>query len=669
MPSNFMNLVQSSWTKGMQSKILSARNDTDILSKGSAILDNVIIMQQGGLQKRPCAKKTNTAIPSGYSFIGIVSFNGNDWILSYDNEFEVAFSKLNSNITTRVNINRPYMVFYPHNISFIQNGNTILFLPFWTNITYVDDNTFNKNMFIFNSYPTSPTKKNSIFFNNYDSQQSVRVHFFGTGDAASLAQARNQNAYISVGSKILIYTNRDSPMQPLPLIGSIWSINGLYIKILSNTDTANGTYLVGVVMYGSSNVLPTEKVAQSFLDGWTDVYTLSSLAEDVVFLSQDFGNYAGGGIVFPEIVTNYQNRLITAIVRENPASSELRIIYKNDTKLWCSAAGNNFSYLQTSRDDDSPFSVSISGDISPKILNIVAGDFLYIFTNVGVYAFVNSTNSTFTTNNINLKKIGNHRCNSVKPIQHDNQLFYVQENGRAILSITADNNGNSLDIDRTILCPTFIRNVSHLCSSNYIRNNDENSVSDNSSYLFALSDEIDQKTGIPTGRRCILSYQFMSHQGLDGWTRWVFEDNKYPTDIFTYQDRLFAKFINDNNIYEFVMGIHTDDLPTPSVPKILIKTNPFALRDPINGDLLFKRKKYSRMFIYYVDTKVIKVNGEEYNVGALLDGTDPSSKTNILEITQFNEYKILNDIEISHQDNSDFKMIALQVGLEVEVGR
>lgn len=161
----------------------------------------------------------------------------------------------------------------------------------------------------------------------------------------------------------------------------------------------------------------------------------------------------------------------------------------------------------------------------------------------------------------------------------------------------------------------------------------------------------------------------MSHQGLDGWTRWVFEDNKYPTDIFTYQDRLFAKFINDNNIYEFVMGIHTDDLPTPSVPKILIKTNPFALRDPINGDLLFKRKKYSRMFIYYVDTKVIKVNGEEYNVGALLDGTDPSSKTNILEITQFNEYKILNDIEISHQDNSDFKMIALQVGLEVEVGR
>lgn len=663
-----LKIVQSSWTKGMQSKVLSARNDTDILSKGASILDNVSIMQQGGLRKRPCAVQTQGRIAS--TFVGIVRFSNspNLWAIGYDNNVTLTFSNIDTGDIKDVNISNG-SISPIGKLDFIQDGNTLLFTPFWVDVTF-DGTNFTPTPFIFNSYPVSQSLKHSVFFwGTYDPNQTVHVHFYGDGSSTAITQAQNSNAYLNVGQKVLLYTERGASCQFNIIIGAIININGLILKVIGDNSPAYGKALICVAMLGSSQILPTDKVAQGFLDAWVNIYTSTSTVDDIIIRTNSFSNTCP-----PQYITNYQNRIISSNTIGSNTGAEFEKIPFNNTALWCSASGTKYSFLQTVVDDASPFSVITSGNISPSINNIFAGDYLYIMTNVGIYAFVNNTNSTFTTTNINLKKVGNHRCASIKPIQHDGQLFYVQENRRAIFSLSTDTSGNLLDIDRSILCPTFMRNISHLCETNYLYNIDENGVTDNSSYLFCLSDEIDQETNLPTGRKCILSYQYMSVQALDGWTRWTFSDKSYPIAMFSIEDRLFVKVYapdapsgNDTIIYEFKLGVFTDDFQfdSASIPAIKILTNPYSLRDQINGDLLFKRKKYSKIFLYYLDTETVTINNKIHNVGALFDGNDIGALTGILEYNPPSNYEILKQLEITHQHNSDFKMIALQTNLEV----
>jgi len=663
---NVITKVQSSWTKGMQSKVLSARNDTDILDKGSAILDNVVIMQQGGLRKRPCnifsCNLGNTVL------LGIVRLGDHLWAVSTNQINTISFNKVDSNDPAiNVDISSPTATNF--NIKFVQDGNTLLFTPQWINITYTAPNTFTASPFVFNSYPIVPRLSNSTYFDTTSLESSIQIFYRGLGDDDSRLHASVSGYYIAVGNVVAIYCKAPLLMNVNVPIGTFIFMNGLVIKTttavtLNNSGTFNYTYCQGIIMYGS---VPAEALIKSdvyakntlnVMQLWNNIYSITSLYTEPVFKNNVFTNTNT-----PHLVTNFQNRLITSICSPVTGGGVFGTLPSNSSTIWCSSAGNKFSYVQTLNDEASPFDVVISGDVTPQINNLVASDYLYVFANSGIYAFVNNTNSTFTPTNINLKKVGHHRCNSTKPVAHDGQIFYVQENGKAILSLSPSQ-GDILDIDRTILCPTFINGITHICESNYIANVSPNKASDNSSYLFALGNNIDQDTGLPDGK-CILSYQYMSSQGLDGWTRWTF-GNVQPTSIYTCEDRIFASF-TDNKIYEFKFGKFYDDTSgIDNPPSIVIKSNPYAMRDATHGDLLFMRKKYSEINIYYVDTYTLTINGEIRNVGSLFNGQLPEPRTGIERVTQFDTYSVIKQTTISHEHNSDFQIIALSVKLEVE---
>jgi hypothetical protein len=671
--------VQSSWTRGMQSTVVSARNDTDILDKGASILDNVVIMQQGGLRKRPC-NVFSSSMQSGHILIGVIKAGGFLWGVGTDHT-NVSFSKIGVNQTFVINIQVLSSTPSIGITRFIQDRDTVLFTPLWVNVTW-NGATWVGSAFVFNSYPISPRLITSQYFSLYSPLSIVYIFYRGDGSNTSKIQSQLPNNVLYTGNVVGMYIPITSLLATTVLIGTIFIINGIFIKttILPVVNATGGggsfnySYTEGIIMSGSAvpatSYIKTDVYVREdtgTFNKWTSYCNTSTISE---ILIQDNTFY---GVNLPAICSNYQNRLVTAVSNTVINASIYLSRNYNNTTIWCSASGNKFSFIQTQAEDDSPFSVVITGDITPTILNIVAGDYLYVFTDNGAYAFVNQQNSTFTTSNINLKKVGNHRCNNVKPVFHNGQIFYVQENGRAILSLSTAQGGDILDIDRTIICPTFISGITHLCSSNNIANIVPNKVGDNSSYLFALGDYVDQGTGLASGK-CILAYQFLSSQALDGWTRWTFNGTKYPTSIQTAENRLFASF-SDGNIYEFNFGVFTDASSTITLPPaISIKSNPFSMRDQVNGDLLFRSKKFSKIFLYYLDTLLFKVNGITYNVGALFDGDTLAPASGIEEIRQtdnytlsgnFNTNNVLKQVLIEHQHNTDFQMLALSVQLEI----
>ena len=87
----------------------------------------------------------------------------------------------------------------------------------------------------------------------------------------------------------------------------------------------------------------------------------------------------------------------------------------------------------------------------------------------------------------------------------------------------------------------------------------------------------------------------------------------------------------------------------------------------MQGDLLFRRKKYNKIELYYLNTMTVAINGIIYNVASTFDGEDnPTPKNGILRAIQTDNYEIINYVEITHQHDSDFQMIALSTTLEVE---
>ncbi|MCE2706841.1 MAG: hypothetical protein LW807_07175 [Proteobacteria bacterium] len=56
-----IGVVQSVWSRGITDQTMAGRGDTDILLKGGQEIENLIMMEQGGLKKRPGLNFLKTA--------------------------------------------------------------------------------------------------------------------------------------------------------------------------------------------------------------------------------------------------------------------------------------------------------------------------------------------------------------------------------------------------------------------------------------------------------------------------------------------------------------------------------------------------------------------------------------------------------------------------------
>lgn len=607
---NELKMVQSAWTRGIANTIVHGRTDTDILTKSASDIKNMIIMQQGGLAKRPCTKllrNVNVAdikfsaslqMPDGQNAILIQQSNGAAYIVFVDVDKMISVGTFSA-IT-----------------SYVQDMNIVLIAPAWKNITInYTAYTATVESFKFKSCPLKAEENN---MDGYD--------IFITKGEPNSDSAKDR--YFSIGDKVNVCYRKSDTTDDCGRLAfnGVFFGCGLYIKKIKGatpSDPANG-----VIIYGSTVGAQADTKANvkwRSIDP-TKYYWGALTSADATVLFTD----AFSGDNLPKYITQFQNRLWCAGINGD-----------NKT-IWASSIGDMHDFMQVTTDDDSPLSVVIAGSPNtPNITGLSSGITISAFTDMGVYAFINQTNTSITPTNFFIQRQNAHSCVSVTPVEYDQQLIYVQANNSNIRSLQYSVTALMTDNNLTILCPDIVNNPKQLAVVNSLDGDDN-------AYLFALNSD-----------GSILCLQSVANQGIQGWSRWTF-DFSVVAIFGTTNNRLLAiaKSGNTFSLVEFKNNLYQDH--NKSIPQCLVVSAPFGMRDISIGDLLFTRKKVEKIKAYVYKTDGIIIEDKECSL-THFDSDYQDIKTGVCEVVPDTNFGTLNTVTIAHKNNTPFALLSLQV--------
>ncbi len=497
MPS--VRYIQSAWTKGQVSEKLSTRFDTDILPKSASQLQNMVVMQQGGLTKRPGTEFT--ALLSGLLDVtnGILiplSFNNENYILVLLQHGELIVKNLADFSTSFTAVFRDLNL---SKVRYAQNGRELIIVdgegvPLLLNIDdtgHPTDSSFIFTVGISPSYDYNRKPYNDYFF-RLDSESHTPFQIGDTilirpYDTLAHADAGGNNkadgaiefsnhyiggTFVAGGSTILIKEFRGSGGDCNFLFGELLE-NGL-IDQLSN----------GKVFRGSS-----------------------------VFLGEPLFSDERG---YPNSVGIYQGRLYFGG-------------NKQVTNIVVGSAVDKFTIFESGTANESdPISFQLSSDITPTIKHIVCSKTLVILTDIAEFALQNN-NQAVTATNFNVVLQTKNGSDDCIPQETDDQLFYVQAGGRVIRATDYSYSVNSYaSINVSILCPEIINQPADAC---LMRNLGDD---DNSYLLFVNSDGT------------IACLQIIQAQNISAWSLWTSLDRKFLS-LCTINNRTFALVENTKN--------------------------------------------------------------------------------------------------------------------------
>lgn len=607
-----IKIVQSAWTRGIADNVVHGRTDTDILSKSASDIQNMIIMQQGGLAKRPCTKllrnitvadiqfSASLQMPDGQNAIMIQQSNGAVYIVFVDKDKTISVGTFSA-IT-----------------SYVQDQNVVLIAPSWKNIT-IDYNAYTVSVESF-EIKTIPITSNP---------SGVLPETYGVFVTKGNPDVDDdKNKYFTIGDRVLIFkyqvgsTESATPYRA----GSVLFINGLYVKIDTGVDVISAPSY-GTVLYGSTvNAQADTKKAVRYGFSPTVYYWGTTATPSSVGCFKD----AFTADNLPKYITQFQNRLWCAGI-------------DGDNKtIWASSIGDTHDFRQITTDDDSPLSVVVAGSPNtPTIQGLSSGITISAFTDMGVYAFINQMNTSITPTNFFIQRQNAHACARVQAVEYDQQLIYVQANNSNIRSLQYSAVTLMADNNLTILCPDIVNVPRQLVVVNSLDGSDN-------AYLFALNSD-----------SSILCFQSVSTQGIQGWSRWTFDFN--IVSIFgTTNNRLLAivKSGNTFSLVEFRNNIYCDHNKT--VPTCLVESAPFGMRDISIGDLLFMRKKVEKIKAYIYKTDGVVIEGKECSL-THFDTDYKEISTGVCEVVPDTNFTTLNTVTLSHHNDTPFSLLSLQV--------
>jgi hypothetical protein len=602
-----IGVVQSVWSRGITDQTMAGRGDTDILLKGGQEIENLIMMEQGGLKKRPGLNFLKTApnYPTNSLIYSYIMPWGEEIIIAFATEPNtdtiVIYPKSN---TPQAVISNEYAT------SAVQDENIILFSNGiqWKTITFSA------------SLPPTITVVNV-------SNQPYSVAPLLNGTVTLLKKPGAElGDYFYAGEQVYVVT--ELVLGTLDYNRYFIYAGGLYLKFVANADIApnhrSGEY---IILLGSSiNTKATKTfVYQSPSEKY---YGLDYKADTVLT-----GNKAWGDDNYPKHLAQFQNRLWCANAN-------------GDTKtMWASAIGDKYNFLTYSTEDDAPLSVLLAGDSTPLINNLTGSTTISAFTNQGVYSFINQTNSSITPTNFFIQKQNSHAASPINAVEYDQQLFYVQSNNTNIRSLTF-NSTESLQNDNnvTILCPNLIKNPITMCELSSLDNTDD-------SYLFVLCSE--------NNKPYIACFQSLKSQNIYGWTKWTFDDSIIINNITTVNNTLYA-IVNNSSLCEFKISSFLDTFNNIDKYDIKCKliTNPITGRDAVIGDLLFKNKQFGIINIFVYDTDSVIIDGLTQSVNNF-DEDYSLTKTKIIEIQPSGVWSKMIQLTIEHNSNNPFTLLSI----------
>lgn len=687
-----IKIVQSSWTRGQISEKLNGRSDTEILNKSASVLENAIVLNQGGIAKRAGTKFLLSLNSSNSLIIPFECIFGK-FLIIIDN---VNYSIYNINNNTISSIATPFGA-PPKEIKYAQNNNIIIFthygFPPYIHTQVSAGLIYNTN-YTLTTLNITWAPSNDFIAGKYDSYYFSFKKVVGSGNDIVIGDiirigvydtfANAQNDSSNTGTGAINSINWSN------YIGGTFVAKGMTIKINSvgiYPPTGNVNFPVGEVV---ENSLITQLPVTTIISG-RSVYIGES-----VFRSEH-----------PNTCLFFQNRLWFGGT------------YSIPNGIWASATDRFTIFESGIYQDSSPLDFKINSLQAPIINNLIASKTLIILTDVGEFAFINILGTgAITASNINISLQSRYGASTCLPREMDNQLYYVQKGGSVIRATTFSNETNSYDaINTSITSPEIIRNPIDSCVIKNLNNDD------NSFLLFVNSDGT------------IACLQAVKEQEIVAWSIWStgLNGSRAFKAIASIDNRLFcitySNFLNLHTLEEFDMNVYgdcqnaitisngigsvlinynnnlvaiqlTSGASTGYMNKVValnqatgqiiidntingtgiiafpiyfnIKTVPYHLRDLRIGDLLTTPKKLTDAFIYYYKSAGISIGTETNQQYVPLYKFDINKyneavpiKTEIYKINIVIDWSLLTSLIIKQEDLFPATILSIGVTLNV----
>lgn len=133
----------------------------------------------------------------------------------------------------------------------------------------------------------------------------------------------------------------------------------------------------------------------------------------------------GGSMGYPGAVTLYQQRLVLAGSPRFPQT------------IWFSETGVYLSF-ELGTDDDNAMSFTLSSDQLNPIVHLAQMNTLIALTYGGEFTITAGNESAITPTNISVKNPSPYGCNNIRPIRVGTEIMFVQRAGRKLYAVAYD---------------------------------------------------------------------------------------------------------------------------------------------------------------------------------------------------------------------------------------
>lgn len=497
--------IQTNFSSGVLDPKLKGRIDLDIYYNGAEIAENVIILPQGGMTRRPGFEYLNTlannsrlfAFEFNTSTFYVVAFDASDWYV-YNPDGTLADS---GSHTLGAQI---------FEADYVQSRDTLILThPLRAPSRLVRDSA---TSFVFSNIPLvnipqfnfddalSPTPTNNI--------QDITFISFNTSDRYRLVVDDFLTEEISFAADPA--TNRERIKEAL-LDLPITSSDPSTIAVLGA-----GPY---TVTFSGNSAQPYEEINGVIVDA----KSVSAEISAVVLLTgpgkkEDVWSLSRG---WPKTVIFHENRLVFGGSLSRPAT------------MWLSVSNDFFNFKEGTGRADEAIIANLDTDQLNEIVGLSTNRNLQVFTSGQEFFVPSSPTTPITPENFVIKPQSRYGAKEVKPQVIDGFTNYIQRTGKAVRRFLLSEFESSYDsISVSLLAPELVRNPSDMTVQKGVFNID-------ASYLYTVND--DGTLGV---------YLSKKEESLNGWVLWTTEGNfKHAVavgdDLFVTVERV----IDGNTVY------------------------------------------------------------------------------------------------------------------------
>lgn len=245
----------------------------------------------------------------------------------------------------------------------------------------------------------------------------------GVARTVTLYQSTGNAAgpWTEIGSWTIWTTYAESPMSKEMDVASVTGGTQYFKITFSAAFTFRGLALIGT---GSQQVFKDDNISSGSITGIQDKLTVGDSNMDC------------------RTMDLWQQRLVMA------SSSTLPFT------MWFSVVGDLYNfYANRPQVDSDAFSATIPATKASKILHLVSGKWLTIFTESGEYICDSAGGEGFSFRSINIRQVSSVGIHpTIEPIQTEDRIIFVAHDGRSVYEMRYDLSQDSvIPVDRSVL--------------------------------------------------------------------------------------------------------------------------------------------------------------------------------------------------------------------------